>query len=134
MSAWGSLQDAVEAAVTTGGYTVSSLVDPAYLPSHTAGSEVLASITAATDGIRQASFASDTFTVTLAAIVVGYDQRSIQRAGLELARALRTSLESSATLRASGTVAYRDASVTLRSGSLVADVAVVFDAYVLNSY
>jgi len=113
---------------------VSSLVDPAYLPSHTAGTEVLASITTATDGIRQASYAADTFTVTLAAIVVGYDQRSIQRAGLELARALRTSLESSATLRVYGTVAYRDASVTLRSGSLVADVAVVFDAYVLNSY
>lgn len=134
MSAWGSLQDAVETALASDGYTASTLADAAFLPSHTAASEVVVSITAATDGIRQASFASDTFTVALSAIVVGYSQRSIQRAGLELARSLRTSLESSAALRVYGTVAYREASVTLRSGSLVADVAVVFDAYVLNSY
>jgi hypothetical protein len=134
MSAWGSLQDAVETALAAGGYTVSALTDAAFLPSHTAGTEVVPLISSATDGIRQASFASDTFTVSLGAIVVGYNQRSIQRAGLELARALRTSMESSATLRASGTLAYRDASVTMRAGSLVADVTVVFDAYVLNSY
>lgn len=134
MSAWGSLQDAVETALAAGGYTASALTDAAFLPSHTAGTEVVALISSATDGIRQASFASDTFTVSLGAIVVGYNQRSIQRAGLELARALRTSMESSATLRASGTLAYRDASVTMRAGSLVADVTVVFDAYILNSY
>lgn len=134
MSAWGSLQDAVEAAITAAGLTVSTLTDAALLPSHTAGVEVVPLISAATDGIRQASYASDTFTVTLGAIVTGNSQRTVQRAGLELARDLRTSLESSSALRVYGTVAYRDASVTLRAGALVADVAVVFDAYVLNSY
>jgi hypothetical protein len=134
MSAWGSLTDAIETALTAGGYSVSTLADAASLPSHTAGVEVVVTVSGATDGARSSGYAADTLGVRVSAIATAHTQQQAQRAGLELCRALRVVVENSATLRASGTVVYRDSSVTMRSGSTVCDASVVFDAFILNAY
>jgi hypothetical protein len=134
MSAWGDLTDAVGAALTAASYSVSTLADPALLPSHTARTEVVVMVTSAGDGARSSGYAADTLGVRVSAIATGYTQADAQRAALELCRALRVVVENSATLRASGTVVYRESSVTMRGGSTVADASVVFDAYILNAY
>ena len=134
MSAWGDLTDAIETALSVGSYTVSTLADPALLPSHTAAVEVVLTVSSAGDGVRSSGYGADTLAVRLSAIATGYNQNDAQRAGLELCRALRVLVEDSATLRASGTVVYRESSVTMRGGSTVADASVVFDAYILNAY
>lgn len=134
MSAWGSAYDALEAAVTAAGYTVSTLADPLLLPSHTQLTEVVLTVTGGTDGARSSGYGADTLAVRLSAIATGYTQAQAQRAGLELCRALRVAIEDSSTLRASATVVYRDSTVTMRGGTTVADASVVFDAFILNAY
>lgn len=134
MSAWGDVHTAVRTAITAAGYVPSGLADPASLPSHTAGSEVVVTVDTLGDGAILSDVAVDAVSVEVAAIATGYTQAAAQLAALDLARALRVAVEDSATLRATVTPVYQSAAVAVRPGSTVAEARVIFTGYLTSSY